>query len=143
MGILDRLLGKPSIDNFAAQMIRALHAAGEQSELRFDATERRIVKVHGSDHEWLVNLDDIYPTYLAQPRGKRAEYIRSTAIALLTPRKGLPKDFDLARADLRPRLWVRAMFEQMRLHFLATGLGVEPQPPPSQPIGEHLIATLA
>ncbi len=141
MGILDRLLGKPSIAEFAAQMIQAFREAGAKTDLRFDASENRIVR-NDPDSPWVGNLDNMYQTYLKQPRSRRAEYVRSVARGLVTSRKGLPEEFDLARADLRPRLWLRAAFEQMRLNAAIEGASVAPKAPPYEALGEHLIATL-
>jgi hypothetical protein len=44
MGLLDRLLGKPSVADFAAQMIQALHEVGDKTDRRFDAAENRMVR---------------------------------------------------------------------------------------------------
>ncbi|MGO9919413.1 MAG: hypothetical protein ACLQIB_32530 [Isosphaeraceae bacterium] len=141
MGLLDRLFGKPSVANFAEPMIQAFHEAGDKTDLRFDASENRIVR-NDPDSPWIANLDNMYQTYLKQPRSRRAEYVRSVARGLVTSRKGLPEEFDLARADLRPRLWLRAAFEQMRLNAAIEGASVAPKAPPFEALGKHLIATL-
>jgi uncharacterized protein YtpQ (UPF0354 family) len=143
MGILDRLFGKPSVARFAAEMIQALRQAGEQDELLFDAPENRLVRANEPDRNWTLNLHNVYQVYLQQPRSKRSEYVHSTARSFLTPQKGLPTDFDIARADLRPRLWLRASFEQMRLQDLRERAVDGPDLIPWEHIGEHLLATLA
>src|SRR6516165_3494689 len=120
MGLLDRLLGKPSIADFAAQMIQAFREAGDKTDLRFEAAENRIVRA-GPDGPSTVNLANIYQTYLREPRSRRAECVRSVVRGILASTKGLPKDFDLVRADLRPRLWPRANFEQVRLKTILEG----------------------
>jgi hypothetical protein len=38
MGLLDRLFGKPSVADFAPEMIQAFREAGDTSDLRFDAS---------------------------------------------------------------------------------------------------------
>jgi len=68
--------------------------------------------------------------------------VRSAARGVLTSSKGLPKEFELARADLRPRIWLRGTFEQLRLRSFLEGGTVQLKPFPSEAIGEHLIATL-
>ncbi len=141
MGLLDRLLGKPTIADFAQQMIQAFREAGNKTDLRFDASESRIVR-NDPDSPWVANLDNMYQRYLKQPRSRRAEYVRSVARGLVTSTKGLPEEFDLARADLRPRLWLRAAFEQMLLNAAIEGASVAPKAPPCEALGEHLIATL-
>jgi hypothetical protein len=143
MGILDKLFGPTTVARFAAELIKALRKAGEKDDLLFDASENCIINAGGQDGGWTINLANLYQNYLQQPRSQRADYLRSTARAFLTPKKGLPEDFDLARADLRPKLMMRATLEHMRLSSLAA------DPPhghldlPSQSIGEHLVATLA
>jgi hypothetical protein len=90
MGLLDRLFSKPRVATFAQQMIQALREAGDNTDLRFDASENRIVR-GAADVPWTVNLANLSQTYLQEPRSKRAEYVRSVARGLLTPTKGLPK----------------------------------------------------
>jgi hypothetical protein len=142
MGLFDRLFGKPSIADFAAQMIQAFREAGDKTDLRFDASENRIVRGE-SDDQWTVNLANMYQTYLQQRRSGRAEYVRTVARGLISVRKALPKEFDLARADLRPRLWLRSAFEQIRLNGLIQSDPVAPTSPLCESVGEHLIVTLA
>jgi hypothetical protein len=43
-GILDRLLGKPSVAAFADEMIQAFREAGDVSDLRYDAAENCTVR---------------------------------------------------------------------------------------------------
>src|SRR6202008_3152145 len=116
--------------------------AGDDTDLRFDAAENRIDS-GDPDAQWTVNIANLYQTYLQQPPSQRAEYVRSTARGILTSSKGLPKDFELVRADLRPRLWLRGTFEQLRLRSLLEGAPVPAQAPPCEAIGEHLFPTLA
>jgi hypothetical protein len=141
MGLLNRLFGKPSIADFAAQMIEAFREAGDMTDLRFDAAENRIVRGH-SDDQWTLNLANMYQIYLREPRSQRAECVRSLVRGIQTSSKGLPKEFDLARADLRPRLWLRSAFELIRLNGLIEGGPVAPKMPPYESVGEHLIVTL-
>jgi hypothetical protein len=141
MGLLNRLFGKPSIADFAAEMIQAFHEAGDKTDLRFDASENRIVRGE-CDDQWTVNLANMYQMYLQQPRQRRAEYVRTVVRGLISARKALPKEFDLARADLRTRLWLRSAFEQIRLNSLIEGGPVATKTPPCESVGEHLIVTL-
>jgi len=72
MGLLDRLFGKPRIAEFAALMIQAFREAGDRTDLRFDASENRIVR-SDPDAQWTVNLANLYQTYPNQRRSQRAE----------------------------------------------------------------------
>ena len=142
MGIIDRLFGNPSVADFAAQLIQALREAGDKTDLRFDPSENRIVR-GDPDPPSTINLANMYQTFLREPRSRRAECVRSLARGILASTKGLPKDFDLVRADLRPRLWPRASFEQVRSKNILEGGPVPQKPLPSESIGEHLLLSLA
>jgi hypothetical protein len=142
MGIIDRLFGKPSVAEFAHQMIQAFREAGDKADLHFDPSENRIVR-GDPDPPSTINLANMYQTFLREPRSRRAECVRSLARGILASTKGLPKDFDLVRADSRPRLWPRATFEQVRLKNILEGGQVPPKALPSESIGEHLLLSLA
>jgi hypothetical protein len=136
MGMFNRLFAKPSIATFAAPLMQAFREAGGPTELRFEPSENRIVRTD-SDGNWTVNLANLYQTYIREARSRRAEYVRSTVRAILTAKKELPEEFDLARADVRPRLWLRAAFEQMRLKGAVGGdatAGLNALP--SEPVGD-------
>src|SRR5436309_1932929 len=115
MGLLDRHFGPPTPDRFAAQLIGALRAAGDTDELRYDAAEHRILRLRDGQPAGAINLDNMYRTYREKPRAERPDYLRTCVRAALTHRRELPEDFDAARPDLRPKLWVRASLEQTRL----------------------------
>jgi hypothetical protein len=141
VGLLDRLFGKPTIADFAAEMIKAFREAGDKTDLRFDASENRIVR--GEPHDgWMVNVANMYQIYLRDPRSQRAERVRTLVREILTSGKGLPEEFDLVRADLRPRLWLRSAFEQIRLNGLIEGGPIAPKVPATASVGEHLIVTI-
>jgi hypothetical protein len=143
MGFFDRLLGRPDPARFAAELIQALRQAGDRDELRFDAAGDRILRLRDGAMAGTINLGNLFRTYRQQPRSGRAACLRSLARGILAPHKGLPEEFDLARADLRPKVWSRSGLEQARLR---AGLG-EPSGGvadlPCEPVGEHLIASLA
>jgi len=123
-------------------MIQAFREAGDKTDLRFDPSENRIVR-GDPDAPSTVNLANMYQAFLREPRSRRAECVRSLARGILGSTKGLPKDFELVRADLRPRLWLRASLEQVRLMNILEGNPVQPKPLLSESIGEHLILSLA
>jgi hypothetical protein len=79
MGLLDRLFGKPGIADFAAEMIWALREGGHKTDLRFDASENRIVR-GDPDAQWTVNLANLYQTNMKQLRSRRAECVRSARL---------------------------------------------------------------
>jgi hypothetical protein len=72
MGLLHRLLGKPTIADFAAEMIQAFREAGDKSDLRFDAAGNRIIRSDaGSDSN--SNLSRLYDLSLREPRSRRPD----------------------------------------------------------------------
>jgi len=91
MGLLYRLFGKPSVASFAQQMIQAFREAGDKTDLRFEASESRIVR-GDPDGPSTVNLANMYETFLREPRSRRAECLRSLARGILASTKGLPKE---------------------------------------------------
>src|SRR5207237_173999 len=79
-----------------------------------------------------ITLDNMFRTYREKPRAERPQYLRHCVRAATSHLRTLPGDFEAARPDLRPKLWMRAMLEQQRLR---ARLG-EPAAPdlPSEPI---------
>jgi hypothetical protein len=128
---------EPSLATFADQLIQALHQSGEMNELRFDASKRRIIWPDKPP----VNLGNLFLTYLGEPRSRRGHYVRSTARALLNSVFELPKEFDLARSNVRPGLRLRAESEHARLMDLLGDSAAESRCHlPSEPIGNHMVA---
>jgi hypothetical protein len=115
MGLRDLFPGRPTLDRFAARLKQALRTAGEAAELRYDAAARRILRLRGGEPVGTIHLDNMFRTYLGTPRAGRAKYLKFCARAALAHLRGLPGDFEAARPDLRPKLWMRATFAQQRL----------------------------
>lgn len=141
MGILDRFFGNPSPRRFAEQLIARVRKADPSAELRYDPEGHRILRIVDGEPAGVIHLDNLYRTYCETPRQGRKEYLGVCVRSALVQHRELPDEFDLASADLRPRLWTRVSFEQIRLK----GRLGEPGGPidlPTDPIGEHLLATL-
>jgi hypothetical protein len=143
MEFLDRLLGKPTMAGLAAAIIKEVKNAGETADLQFEADANRIVHATDSDDNWTFNLANIYQTYKTIPRAQRQAFIRGTVQSILVTKKKLPDDFDLVKADIRPRLWLRASFEQMRLRSLLESDDMKPLDLPTESVGDHLLLSLA
>src|SRR4029079_16247067 len=69
--------------------------------------------------------------------------VRHCVRMALTRHKELPKDFEAASPDLRPRIWARATLEQERLRGLISGRQGSLAALPGQAFGEHLQCLLA
>jgi hypothetical protein len=143
MRFFDKLLGRPTLDGFAAELIQAMREAGETDELRYDASERRILHVRDGDVTGVLNLGNLYSNYRQVPRARRPEYLRVCVRTALARHRELPDEFEVARPDLRPRLWARAILEHQRLLKLLGDPGGGEIDATSEPIGEHLLALLA
>jgi hypothetical protein len=141
MGLLDRLLGKPTLDRFAARLIQAMRTAGVTEELHYEPAEHRILRIRDGALVGMINLDNMFRTYCETPRAQRPQYLKVCVRSGLRPSQELPGDFEAAQPDLRPKLWPRALLEQQRLR----GRLGESGPPDLafEPIGAHLLAALA
>src|SRR5947209_275167 len=71
MGLLDRLRGRPTPDDFVAMMIRALARAGAAG-YRYDRAGFRLLRDEGGEPAAVANLANMHATYLGKPRGERA-----------------------------------------------------------------------
>ena len=142
MGLFDRLRGRPTQADFAARLILALRKAGETCVLRYDPAEARIVRLDGGNTVGVINLVNMYGTYLAKPRPERAAYLRVCVRGAMTYARELPDDFESARPDLRPKIWSRSGIEKQRLRGRLDGMGGGPDLP-SVPLGDHLLACIA
>jgi len=143
MGFFRRLLGKPTIEEFGDQFVRALRKAAPIEEFRHESVDQRIIRISDGKENGITNPGNFYQTHLALPRRQRADHLRHCVRVALTTDRELPSDFSEARLKLRSRLWSRAGLEQMRLKNLYTEGDQGGFDLPSQPIGEHLLACLA
>jgi hypothetical protein len=143
MGFLDRLLGRPSLDRFAAELMRRIREAGETDELRFDRAERSILQIRDGEVVGVMNLANIYGNYRRLPRARRPDFLRTCVRMAMARHRELPDDFEAASPDLRPRIWPRAALEKERLRGRLGGKEAGLADLPSEPIGEHLLACLA
>jgi hypothetical protein len=59
MGFLEKLFGWPSLDQFAAELIHALHEAGDRGDLRYDSPDHRILLFRDGETAGVVNLGNM------------------------------------------------------------------------------------
>jgi hypothetical protein len=141
MGLLDRLRGRPTPDDFAAMMLRGLAQAGTRG-YRYDRDESRLVRVEGDKPVAVIGLANMHATYLAKPGGERAAYLKTCVRSALATQRSLPEDFGAARPDLRAKVWSRAGLEQAVARSRLEGMGEGPDIP-TVPLGEHLLVSVA
>jgi hypothetical protein len=142
MGFFDRLRGQPTQADFAALLIRAIGKAGETRTLQYEPAEARILQLEDGRPVGVINLVNMYETYLKKPPAEREAYLRICVRSSLTYARELPDDFESARPDLRPKIWCRSGIEKQRLRARLDGMGDGPDLP-CVPLGEHLLACLA
>lgn len=141
MGIFDRFLGKPTPRRFAEKLIARVSKADPSAELRYDPDGHRIVRLVDGVPSGVIHLDNLYRTYCETPPRLRGDYLGVCVRSALVQHRELPEEFDAAAADVRPRLWSRVSFEQIRLKG-RTGEPGGSIDLPCESIGEHLLATV-
>jgi len=141
MGLFDRLRGKPTIDDFATMMIRAIRAGGGTGDYRYEAAEHVIYQSKDGETTSQINLANMYRTYIESDPKDRPEHLRTFVRVTLGLGRTMPEDYELAKVDLRPRLWTRSTLEFQRLRGV---LGDEKEAEVvSLPVGGHLVMCLA
>src|SRR5690349_18774469 len=116
MGLLDFFSRPPNFDKFASMFMKELRRAGVTEELRHDRENGRIIRGTGENAS-SIHLGNFYREFVGLPRGKRRAHL-ARCIRGITASHDLPEAFESARAQLRPKVWARAMFEKSRLQVL-------------------------
>jgi hypothetical protein len=141
MGLLDSLFPPLSFEKFAHRFIGELKKAGVVELLSFDTENGRILRGAGKDAA-SIYMANFYQEYLSLPRSKRGQYISARARLFATENNDLPDDFESARSNLRPKVWVRVLFENTRLQTQIDGGDSSKFDAPEYEIGSHLVASL-
>ncbi len=138
MGLWDRLFGRPSPDQFAQMMVKALREAGAPEPIEYEADEYQLAI--GTTAK--LYLGHAYDEYRSAPRQTRLDVIRRYVQLAVTVREDpIPHDYEEARPHLRP--WVRDRFyyEALRLRSQIQS-GTMPGLP-HRVMAEHLVVMLA
>lgn len=139
MGIWQRLFGPPTEEQFAKRLTLALRRAGDNRVYEYDPSERRLVSTEDGEPQGVVNLVNLYQSYIALPRRERAACMRQLCSGLVN-RMPVPEEFEDVRPDLRPAVRTRAMFEFVRLMAEIDG---EPwQEMPGIAVSDYMVANL-
>lgn len=140
MGLLDRFFGTSDQDKFAKSFIAALQKAGDPRDAVYEAAQFRLVFSKDGEQQGVLNLGNLFAEFQqVEPEGQQ-QCLSELVRAALSHLKEMPEDFDAASYDIRPRLWARATFEQIRLR---SRLSDQPAPDwPLEPIGDHLFLSL-
>src|SRR5262245_3901390 len=142
MGLLDFLFrGPPTPAKFAAMFTNELRGAGVAQPIDYDRENNRLLVGAGDDRE-TINLGNFLREYIDLPWSKRRQHLADRAKLFATKREEVASDFDEARGHLRPKLWVRAAIQQMRLQVEIDGGDPEKFDIPEYECGSHLVASL-
>lgn len=128
----------PSREEFANQIIEGLARAGERRVLQFREESFSLVYEGNSTSE--INLKNMYAEHCSTEPAMRNDHMKRVLLALIQANYQLPEEFEDARPDLRPKIWTRATFAQMKMASQIQGnRSLEL---PLVPIGEHLLLGL-
>src|SRR5262245_28855423 len=142
MGLLDFLFrGPPTPAKFAEMFTKELRRAGVTQPIEYDAENNRILVGEGENRE-TINLGNFLREYIDQPWSKRKQHLADRARLFATKREEVAADFEEARSHLRPKLWVRAAIQQMRLQVEIDGGDPDKFDIPEYECGSHLVASL-
>lgn len=140
MGLLDRILGPPTKEKFANLFMAALREAGDTRTVSVDEHEFRLNFHSSGQDRGVLNLSNLYIEYCNVDKSDRKRCLKDMVRAALSHLKEMPEDFSDASHDIRPRIWTRSTFEQLRLRQQIEG--GKPIDWPLEPIGEHLYLSL-
>jgi hypothetical protein len=115
------LADAPGKDEFANRMIEAVRAAGDNTPIRYDADEFRLV-TEGEDRQ-IFNLTNVYREYCAASADKQKTLLRNAVRSWFSRLKGVPESFEDAAPDLLPVVRNRSAFEFVRLRTRLEDMG--------------------
>ena len=113
MAQIDSADQSPTRHEFANQIIESLARAGERRVLRFREESFSLVYEGNSTGE--INLKNMYAEHCSTEPALRNDHLKRVLLALIQTNYQLPEEFEDARPDLRPKIWTRATFSQMKL----------------------------
>src|SRR5262245_2492169 len=142
MGLLDFFFRPLTPDKFAEMFIREMRRAGAKEDLVYDRELHRIVRGKAKDSSW-IGLTNFYKEYLTLPRWQRRQHLVARARMHVSKMDDLPETFEEARSHLRPKLWVRAVLEKLRLQVEVDGGDPSKIDIPEYGVGSHLSASVA
>lgn len=140
MGLLDRFFGSSPEDKFAKNFLTALKKAGDPRTAVYEADQFRLVFSDEGQQQGVLNLGNLFAEYQQVEPDDQQQCMSELVRAALSHMKEMPEEYDAASYDIRPRLWARATFEQIRLR---ARLNDQPAPDwPLESIGDHLFLSL-
>ena len=135
MKFFRRIFAASDRGTFVGLFLGALRDSQPQSKLVFKDEEFAVVTANGR-----INLSNFYAEYCLLPWHKRKAYIQRTIGIFASVRDELPENFDEARRNLMPKIWMRSSFAHQSL--LCRIEGNSPPELDTTPLGEHLLTTI-
>ena len=135
MKFLRRFLAAADQDTFVHLFLAALGQSQPNAKPEFREKEFAVVTSNGR-----INLSNFFAEYCLIPWFKRKAYIQRTVGIFSGVRDELPEDFEEARRNLMPKIWMRSSFAHQALLCRIEG-DAAPELH-STPLGEHLLTTI-
>ncbi len=132
--MLEKLLGKPTVDQFAKAMMATLKEKGIAEDIRYlaDVGEVRMLK-QGEAKETVIHLDKLFRDYIQAQRPERKAMVERIARGLSETSED--EDFDSIKTTIYPRLRSRSYIELNKLRLPDFN-------PTFQEVTEHLVFTI-
>ncbi len=135
MQFFRRIFAASDRGTFVDLFMGALRQSQPSTKLEYKEAEFAVVTANGR-----INLSNFFAEYGLLPWHKRKAYIARTVGILASVRDELPEDFDHARGNLMPKIWMRSSFAHQAL--LCRIEGNSPPELDVSPLGEHLLTTI-
>lgn len=135
MKFFRRIFAASDRGTFVDLFLGALKQSQPGSEFQYKEEEFAVQSPSGR-----INLVNFFAEYCQLPWHKRKAYIQRTVGIFTTVRDVLPEDFEEARKNLMPKIWMRSSFAHQALMCQIDG-----HSPPEldfQPLGDHLLTTI-
>lgn len=137
MTFLDHLFGPPTEAKFAKIFVDALHHGGDDRQYAYDQSQSRLVVSKDGKDVGVVNLRNLHSIFCGLSEQERPDWLKKACSGFLN-RMELPSEFEDVKADLRPSIRSRLLFDLHRLDAEAEGgKFIEI---PSMQVSDHLIA---
>ncbi len=135
MKFIRRLFATADRGTFLDLFLGELRDSPLGAKLEFKEEDFAVVTPNGR-----INLSNFYAEYCLIPWHKRKAYIQRTVGIFTSIRDDLPQEFDEAKGNLMPKIWMRSSFAHQAL--LCRIEGKEPPALDAAPLGEHLLTTI-
>lgn len=135
MKFFRRIFAASDRDTFVDLFVDALKQNQPQGNFQYKPEEFAVQSPHGR-----INLVNFYAEYCQLPWHKRKAFIQRTVGIFTSVRDELPEDFDEARKNLMPKIWMRSSFAHQAL--MCRIEGNDPPDLDYMPLGDHLLTTI-